>query len=1056
MREHLGFRTARWAACAALLAVVLVTSPGPTDRGGPPYASTPHIEGGPAVFPVVEGRLQGANGVGISGAQVSAASYPCSTAPYAPSSIASCTIVATGITDADGAFVLTLPQVGGAYYLVANRTMTTGGTGLWFRASAEVTVLPTMTAPAYVPYGNASFVLPGYANLTQYFTAENLNVQVPILSWTADGVFYVNTALELVFYNLATGSVRPIAPWLPLYENVMNYAGVENTEWATTDGSFIYEFGCLSLCVNISRITFYGVNVTTGATYEWNYTGIVDDSTRFNVEAIVVGRDGASTDAVLILNSGVMLDWNFENGTQWTLGILPFFESNNIYWVSVLNAWFDVSADNSSSDEIEELEYTGSSIKLEAAGYWAANVASNFVGGMDYNLTDQRLYFTAGTCRTNRVVTAYASIGEGGIMDAVTSLGVSGCGFGHPLPQAPAGEPVGSSEHRIGMASSGPWVAGAWNSTFENGSWLLDPSDGAWSTSNVSQSWGVASANESYQQSYEEEGLFYNGSYLVGLPSASCAKHAPCPIDARTSRGTITWNWRLGEPEFPFPDSAPLAETSAPPTPALVNASINRTIVTLEWTENATPAQSILNETVYYDTTDPVGGPNGSVSLPGTARSVVLTELEPRSCYHLEVVALNLHWTSAPLVKSLCTGPTAPPGPPYWFNATSPSDSAILLAWQNPSGPLVNDTLYEGPDCAQMVAVSLGRPSDSYEITGLSGATVRCFRVQAWAATGPSNISQDLLTSSLPSPPVDLSVASAPDSSLELAWINPPGTIINDTVFFGPTCRTLAAEATDGPTGRWTLGGLAPAQRYCVAVEAWSLSGANATWAWANATTSPAAPTGLVAATDGVSSILVRWASGSPPSVDYAVAVGEACDDATVAWTGPANSTTIGGLQEDTTYCVSVSGIDEAGSGPSSPSVEVATLPDPPTGVQAISNEGGAYELVWTDPPGNLTNVTVFGGVQCVGQILAKLPGTAQALSLQGLVPTGRVCLGVAVEGPGGSSVVAWMNGTVGADVPAGRPSRGPPLAEIAILAIGAAAVVALGVGWMRRRPPRP
>ncbi len=615
------------------------------------------------MFPVVEGRLQDPSGVGISGAQVSAAAYPCPSPPVTPSSITSCTIVATGITDADGAFALTLSQVGAAYYLVANRTPTTGGTGLWFRASTELTVLPTMTAPAYVPYGNATIFLPGYANLTRYYTSENLNVQVPILSWTADGAFYVNTALELVFYDFASGAVRPIAPWLPLYENVMNYAGVENTEWATTDGAFIYEFGCLSLCVNVSRITFYGVNVTTGAAYEWNYTGIVDDSTRLNAEVTVVGKDGASTDAVLILSNGVMVDWNLANGTQWILGILPFFEANNIYWVSFLNAWFDVAADNSTRDEIEEIGFTGSSITIEAAGYWGANVGSNFVGGMDYNLTDHRLYFTAGTCRTNRVVTAYASIGDGGVMDGVTSLGLSGCGFGHPLPQTPGGEPTGSSEHRIGLAASGPWVAGAWNSTFQNGSWLLDPSTGAWSTSNVSQSWGIASANESYQPSYDEEGLFYNGTYLIGLPSASCAQHAPCSIDGRSSRGEIAWNWKLGGPEFPFPASAPLAETAPPPAPVLVNASVNRTIVTLAWTENATPSASILNETVYYSTTDPVGGPNGSVSLPGTARSVVLTQLEPRSCYRLEVVSLNLHWTSAPLQHSLCTGPSAPRAP---------------------------------------------------------------------------------------------------------------------------------------------------------------------------------------------------------------------------------------------------------------------------------------------------------------------------------------------------------------------------------------------------------
>ncbi|MCI4367041.1 MAG: hypothetical protein L3K08_04760, partial [Thermoplasmata archaeon] len=142
----------------------------------------------------------------LLGVGVSAVSTPCK-------GFDNCTAVTSALTGLPtGAWTLNLPS--GTYAIYSNSTTVFGG------AEVQVTVGNTpvgpinLTAYPLVTYENASFVLPGWNNLSKY--AENCNLalpcrtgapsvpygsQVPITSWTQDGVFYVNITLELVFYS---------------------------------------------------------------------------------------------------------------------------------------------------------------------------------------------------------------------------------------------------------------------------------------------------------------------------------------------------------------------------------------------------------------------------------------------------------------------------------------------------------------------------------------------------------------------------------------------------------------------------------------------------------------------------------------------------------------------------------------------------------------------------------------------------------------------------------------------------------------------------------------
>src|SRR5262249_13027875 len=194
------------------------------------------------------------------------------------------------------------------------------------------------------------------ANCNRPLPCQNgtYGMQVPVLSWTQDGVFYVNQSLELVFFSFANGTVTPIAPWVPLYQNVMGYDGVENTEWATADDSWIYTFGCWTLCNPNTTVGFYAVNVSTGATFSGTFGGIADRQLRANGQLDLIGRDGNHSIASLILANGTVVGYDLWSGNQWTLGAFPYFEANNAYWVPTLNSYIDVEAQGDIADRIDQ------------------------------------------------------------------------------------------------------------------------------------------------------------------------------------------------------------------------------------------------------------------------------------------------------------------------------------------------------------------------------------------------------------------------------------------------------------------------------------------------------------------------------------------------------------------------------------------------------------------------------------------------------------------------------------------------------------------------------
>jgi len=605
----------------------------------------------------------------LGGVVVEAARYPCE-------GYDACQILASTTSEANGSWSLWVPS--GRYLLSTNGTGGYGGA----TASVNVTTPPVAPVPLVadpqIVYENATFVLPDWNPLAGYAANCNLPLpcpgvrvpggsggQVPLTSWTQDGAFYVNTSLELVFYSFANRSVRAIAPWVPLHDDLMSYDGVEDTEWITADGSYVYEFGCATSCTNDSPVSLYAVNVSTGRTFEGTLRGVDGELFYRNAQMDLIGPEGNLSIASIIDQSGIDIGYDLWSGAQWDLATLPYFEANNIYWVAPLQSYFDVQAGGSRADLLTQLKLEGtgatSSLQVVATTSFASGFECNGVEGLAFNATSQTLAFTAEN-ETGAGITDVFWINPNGTLVGLARSWNDTSPSSPSWPDAPPIPNLESSEHRPSLLSNGPGFAGFWSGWFDNRSWLVDPSTGAWYSANVPFDHAgpvIGPAGQGLLSPAALEGLFLNSTYSLMPWSYDCrTSDGSCPILGNTTPttvpGTVWWIWRSGSPEFPYPATAPLAETGPPSDPTMLGFEVQGEDITVRWDPPTGGADPLLNYTLFVGTS-PVGPAEG-FSVAPQATSFTVGGLLPDTPYYFRLEAWNLHWHSAGAAGSVTTG----------------------------------------------------------------------------------------------------------------------------------------------------------------------------------------------------------------------------------------------------------------------------------------------------------------------------------------------------------------------------------------------------------------
>ncbi len=216
-------------------------------------------------------------------------------------------------------------------------------------------------------------------------------------------------------------------------------------------------------------------------------------------------------------------------------------------------------------------------------------------------------------------------------------------------------------------------------------------------------------------------------------------------------------------------------------------------------------------------------------------------------------------------------------------------------------------------------------------------------------------------SATVPSAPAGVSATGASGSAV-VTWLLPAtdgGSVVTlYTVTASPGGATCTASP---PTTTCTLSGLTNGATYTVSVTATNDIGMGAP-ATASVTAGhlPGAPTGL-SATGGDSQAPVSWTA---PSSDGGFAITSytataSPGGATCTATAPATTCTITGLVNASTYSITATATNDAGTGPASSSVSVtlATVPGAPTGVVAgpvgvVSTLAGSGSAAFADGSG--------------------------------------------------------------------------------------------------------
>ncbi len=725
---------------AVLVGLLAVPSLTPSAAHGPgPAPDAPH---GPALAvelnATIRGFVYGSTGPGAALSPVVGVNVTATEPDFH-------TIAGSSITNGSGGYSLTVPP--GRYYVWSNSTPLWGGGGEpdLVNVSAGTTSL-NLTAYPYLGYGNVTVVLPGWNRLAAYMHDGNvMDSQQPVLSWTQDGAFYVNATDQLVFYSFLNQTVTDIAPWLPLYTNLMDYKGWENEEFITSDGAWIYGLGCLASCTTATSATLYAVNVTTGRTFEHNWTS--EDSTLLeNAQVNLVGEEGNLSTAVLIDDTGRTWFYNLWNQTAWDGPILPFFEANNIYWIPELTSYIDVQAEGSTADGIVQWRLAGpgdgTGFDEVFDGHYGSGFLTNAVTGPSFNISSRALAFD---CFSKGAwYTFEYAVTPGGVLGTRTVLAAQTPGSS-TYPNERLTLTVEADEHRASLVEDAPSFSAAFWPFFDNNSFVDNPFGQEFYETN--QTAGVF-ANATYSpdqaggSSDSADGLYFNGSYLISAESTDC-DGGSCPINGADgfSNGTIWWLWRVGQPEFPSPADAPIAQTTGPGAVTLTGNTTTSTTATIQWSAANSEIDPLLNYSIRWGISP--GQYTGSASEPASVRQYTITDLPAGVEVYFAVTAWNLHWHGPDAIGDALLLP-GPPVSPTSLRELFVTSRSATVTWVPPPENVSSYTVFWGRSCLRLGATNVTISGLRAIITGLSPASSYCVGVDAADAYGTSPLSTSL------------------------------------------------------------------------------------------------------------------------------------------------------------------------------------------------------------------------------------------------------------------------------------------------------------------------
>jgi hypothetical protein len=352
------------------------------------------------------------------------------------------------------------------------------------------------------------------------------------------------------------------------------------------------------------------------------------------------------------------------------------------------------------------------------------------------------------------------------------------------------------------------------------------------------------------------------------------------------------------------------------------------------------------------------------------------------------------------------------PGTPQVVTATA-GDGTATITWRKAAdnGAPVTRYVVEGDNGVAKVTVS----ADAREatITGLTNGKTYTFSVYAVNAqgAGPRAYTNPVTpTRDVPDPPASVTATANPDGTVDITWpaANGQGHQITQyrvSALNGAKGTEASVGAVNGTSMKVADGALAYGTQYTFTVV--SVNDANAASVASGPSNTvipfnkPAAPVGLVAATDGAQrgAIQVSWQapkSNGRPITGYEVVTP---NGAVIKVTG--TSANVAGFPDDTAVGVKVHAVNAAGAGPDA-TASARTMGAPTLTVTGTSSGYNQIQVTITpnNKGGNATcSISASGATQT-----ANCGTAALTLSVGGLWPNNTYSFLVTITNPVGSA----------------------------------------------------
>jgi len=388
---------------------------------------------------------------------------------------------------------------------------------------------------------------------------------------------------------------------------------------------------------------------------------------------------------------------------------------------------------------------------------------------------------------------------------------------------------------------------------------------------------------------------------------------------------------------FHVVEAVPLAPTiNSVTTPGGTQLDIN-------WTDNAATEISFrIERSVDGGAWTEIGT---DIAKTGTGVvTITSNNAAPGNSFLYRIVAIGASGSATSNVLGYAFG--GPPTVPGSLSAVAANSGTINLTWTDSTGETSYQLQRKNGNCASLnpwadVLPAPAMDAAAYSNTGLVPTTMYAYQLRAINAFGPSAWSNcsTVSTPVLEAPTLNSATTSSA-KSIRLDWSD------NSLTETGFQYRMKAAGACDG-TGfgaattiigganvvSTQVTGLSAATGYTFQVRAYRTGVASSAWSGcqtattdANATTPPAAPSGVAASAGAVGQLVVTWTDNQPYSATASETnfqlqrkTGATCDTlgwSTVSSAIPTDTTTwtVGGLVTGTQYMFRLRAQNAAGS----------------------------------------------------------------------------------------------------------------------------------------------